>query len=49
MKKKVRVILSPEAKETYNQLLEKSENNKFERSILNAINKKTELNSELNL
>ncbi len=41
--KKVRVILSPEAKEVYTHLNEEAASSKTERSILNAINKKVEL------
>ena len=41
--KAVRVILSPEAEEVYKYLNEKAASSKIERSILNAINKKSEL------
>jgi len=41
--KAVKVILSPEAEETYNYLNREAPNSKIERGILNAVNKKTEL------
>jgi hypothetical protein len=41
--KRVRVILSPEAKEVYNHLNESAPHSKFERMILKAINQKSEL------
>ncbi len=40
--KKVRIILSPDAKEVYVHLNEEAASSKTERSILNAINKKVE-------
>tara|TARA_B100001971_G_C17703725_1_gene293002 strand:- start:85 stop:435 length:351 start_codon:yes stop_codon:yes gene_type:complete len=43
MKKKVRVIFSPEAEEVYKHLNEIALNSKIDSSILNAINKKVEL------
>ena len=43
MKKTVRIILSPEAEEVYKYLVEKSEENKFENSILKAFTKKKDL------
>ncbi len=43
MKKKVRVIFSPEAEEVYKYLNEVAPNSKVDRSILNAVNKKVEL------
>jgi len=39
----IRVKLSPEAEEVYNYLNYESKNSKIERSILNAIQKKSEL------
>ena len=41
--KPVRVILSPDAEEAYNELNSKAANSKIERSILNSIKKKIEL------
>lgn len=41
--KPVKVILSPEAEEAYNQLNAVAADSKIERSILNAIDKKKEL------
>jgi hypothetical protein len=41
--KLVRVVLSPEAEEAYKYLNAKAKEYKIERSILNSINKKTEL------
>lgn len=41
--KAVRVILSPEAEETYKYLNEAAKTSKIERSILNAVKNKTEL------
>lgn len=41
--KPVRVILSPEAEEAYNELNSKATNSKIDRSILNSIKKKSEL------
>lgn len=41
--KSIRVKLSPEAEEVYNYLNDKAENSKIERSILAAIQKKSEL------
>ena len=41
--KAVRVILSPEAEEVYKYLNEQAPKSKAERSILNAVNKKSEL------
>lgn len=43
MKKTVKIILSPEAEEVYKYLVEKSEDNKFENSILKAFTKKKDL------
>ncbi len=43
MKKEVKVILSPEAKEVYEYLNSESETSKIEKSILNAIKQKIEL------
>ena len=43
MSKIVRVILSPEAEEVYNYLVEKSKDNKFEKSILTSFTKKKDL------
>lgn len=40
--KKVKVILSPEAKEVYEFLNRKSQNSKFEKAILNALHNKIE-------
>ena len=39
----IRVILSPEAEEAYNQLNKLAVDSKIERSILNSIDKKKEL------
>ncbi len=41
--KPVRVVLSPEAEEAYNELNTKAAGSKVERSILNSIKKKVEL------
>jgi len=41
--KAVRVVLSPEAEEVYKYLNEQAPKSKAERSILNAVNKKSEL------
>jgi len=41
--KRVRVILSPEAEEVYEYLVKQAPKSKIERSILNAIKKKTQL------
>jgi len=41
--KKIRVILSPDAKEVYNHLKEEAPRSKTERTILNSINKKVEV------
>lgn len=41
--KPVRVILSPEAEEVYDYLNREAPNSKIERSILSAVNKKSEL------
>ncbi len=41
--KSIRIILSPEAEEAYNQLNKLAVNSKIERSILNSIDKKKEL------
>lgn len=41
--KLVRVVLSPEAEEVYRHLNEQASNSKIERSILKAVNKKSEL------
>ena len=41
--KAVRVVLSPEAEEVYKYLNEQASKSKAERSILNAVNKKSEL------
>lgn len=41
--KAVRVVLSPEAEEIYNYLNREAKDSKIERSILTAIQKKTEL------
>jgi len=41
--KKIRVILSSDAKEVYNHLTEEAPKSKTERTILNSINKKVEL------
>jgi len=43
MNKKVEVVLSPEAEEIYKYLNEQAPDSKIERSILNAVQKKTEL------
>ena len=43
MKKTIRVILSPEAKEVYKYLNQQSPNSKHERTILKAVNNKIEL------
>jgi hypothetical protein len=43
MKKKIRVIFSPEAEEVYKYLNEQADSSKIERSILNAVHKKIEL------
>ena len=43
MSKQVRIILSKEAEEVYTYLVEKSQNNKFENSILKAFTKKKDL------
>ena len=40
--KKVKVILSPEAKEVYDFLNRESKNSKLEKSILNALHNKIE-------
>ena len=42
----VRVILSPEAEEIYKHLNREAPNSKIERSILSAVNKKSELIKE---
>ena len=39
----VRVLLSPEAEESYSQLEQKAADSKIERSIFNAVKKKVEL------
>lgn len=41
--KKIKVILSPEAKEVYEFLNKKSQNSKLEKTILNAIHNKIDL------
>ena len=41
--KKIRVILSSDAKEVYNHLKEEASRSKTERTILNSINKKVEV------
>ncbi len=41
--KKIRVILSSDAKEVYNHLKEEAPKSKTERTILNAITKKIEI------
>jgi len=41
--KKIRVILSSDAKEVYNHLKEEAPRSKTERTILNSINKKVEV------
>ena len=43
MKKRVRIILSPEAEEVYNYLVKEATENKFEKSILNSFIKKKDL------
>lgn len=43
MSKKTEIVLSPDAEEVYKYLVEKSDSSKFERIILNAINKKKDL------
>ena len=41
--KKIRVILSPDAKEVYRHLNKQAPHSKVEKGILNAIGKKTDL------
>lgn len=43
MKKRIRVIFSPEAEEVYKYLNEQADSSKIERSILNAVHKKIDL------
>ncbi|MFW6286170.1 MAG: hypothetical protein ACOC16_03535 [Nanoarchaeota archaeon] len=43
MNKIVKIILSPQAEEIYNYLVENSQKSKIENSIFNAFNKKKEL------
>ena len=40
---KIRIILSSDAKEVYNHLMEEAPRSKTERTILNSINKKVEV------
>jgi len=44
--KKVKIILSPQAKKVYSYLNEQSKNSKIEKSILNAVNQKARLIKE---
>ena len=44
--KKIKVILSPEAKEVYEFLNRESQNSKFEKTILDALHNKINLNED---
>ena len=41
--KQIKIILSPEAREVYEYLNQEAENSKIEKSILNAVNQKSQL------